>query len=333
MEFYEILKITWYLLIGILFMAYSILDGFDLGIGVLFPFITKNKKEKRALIRSVGPVWDGNEVWLLTGAGALFASFPNAYATVFSGFYLALMLVLLALIFRAVSMEFWAEDEERGAFWEWAFTIGSFLPALLFGVALGNIIVGVPLDVDMEYAGSFFTLFRPFPLALGLLGLNAFMLQGGSYTILKTEGELRERTKKIIDKLWISFIVLFVLTAILAIICLPASSSNIFALLFALVIVAAWFMVKSSMDKSKEFFTFLMSSLMFVGFWGWVIAAHFPRLVLASNDSNLSLTLYNVSSSQLTLTVMLIIALIGVPIVIFYTIWLYKIFKGKVEID
>ena len=156
----------WFVLILILFIGYSLLDGFDLGIGVLLPFICKTKEEKDILINSIGPVWDGNEVWLITGGGALFAAFPHAYATAFSGFYLAMMLVLFALIFRAVSMEFRVNDEDRSLIWEKAFIVGSGLAALLFGVALGNVVYGVPLDNKMEFTGSFFTLLRPVPLGL-----------------------------------------------------------------------------------------------------------------------------------------------------------------------
>src|SRR5208337_1296644 len=184
----------WFVLILVLFIGYSLLDGFDLGIGTLMPFIGKTREEKDILINSIGPVWDGNEVWLITGGGALFAAFPHAYATAFSGFYLAMMLVLFALIFRAVSMEFRVNDEDRSLIWEKAFIVGSGLAALLFGVALGNVVYGVPLDNKMEFTGSFFTLLRPVPLLFGITGLAAILLQGASYAVMKTEGELQERS-------------------------------------------------------------------------------------------------------------------------------------------
>jgi cytochrome d ubiquinol oxidase subunit II len=186
------LQNTWYLLLGVLLIGYSILDGFDLGVGCLVPLVAKNDADKRMLFNAIGPFWDGNEVWLLTGGGALFAAFPHVYATVFSGFYLALMLVLFSLIFRAVALEFWSYDEKRKKLWEWAFVVGSFLPSLLYGVALGNVVVGIPLNEQMEFTGNFFTLLRPFPLAVGLLGFAAILLQGCTYTILKTSGPLKE---------------------------------------------------------------------------------------------------------------------------------------------
>ncbi len=196
MEAGTFLQNAWFLLIGVLFAGYSVLDGFDLGIGVLLPFLAKTEDEKRALLGAIGPVWDGNEVWLLAGGGALFAAFPLAYATVFSGFYLALMLVLFALILRAVSLEFRAHDPARKGLWEAVFVGSSLLPAFLFGVALGNVVAGVPLDARGEYAGTVFTLLRPWPLAVGVLGLCVFMLHGSAYAALKTDGAVRERARR-----------------------------------------------------------------------------------------------------------------------------------------
>ncbi len=333
METLDFLRTVWYLLVGILLMGYAILDGFDLGIGSLLRFLGKNQKEKLALLNTIGPVWDGNEVWLLTGGGALFASFPHAYATVFSGFYLALMLVLFALILRAVSIEFYAYSNGKGKFWEWAFIIGSFLPSLLYGVALGNVIVGIPLDGKMEFTGNFFTLLRPFPLVIGLLGLNAILLQGSTYASLKTDGEIQKRAKTILGKLWISFIGLFVLSLITAVIYIPGATSSALAWISTLVVLAAWYMIRQALKKNKEALSFYMSSLLLVGLWGIVGSVHFPNLVKASNDLALSLTIYNASSTKLTLTVMLIIALIGMPLVFLYTWYTYKTFKEKVSVS
>ena len=197
MEIISTYQTIWFIIIGFLLAGYSILDGFDLGVGIIFPFLAKNDADKSVLIRTIGPVWDGNEVWLVTGGAALFAAFPLAYATVFSGFYLAMMLVLLALIFRAVSLEFWTYDEPRRKMWGYAFTLGSFLAALLLGVALGNVVYGIPLTDGHEYAGGFFTLLRPYPLLIGLMGLTAIILQGSAYTALKTEGHLRDAARRV----------------------------------------------------------------------------------------------------------------------------------------
>ncbi|MBC8180701.1 cytochrome d ubiquinol oxidase subunit II [candidate division KSB1 bacterium] len=332
METLAFLQNTWYILIGVLLLGYAILDGFDLGVGALLPFLAKNKEDKRKLFNAVGPFWDGNEVWLLTGGGALFAAFPHAYATVFSGFYLALMLVLFSLIFRAVSLEFWSYEEKGKTFWEWAFVIGSFLPALLFGVALGNVIVGVPLDGNMEFTGNFFTLLRPFPLVVGLLGLAAILMQGVTYAALKTTGEVQTRAKQLTNTIWIAFIALFALSFIVALIFMSGILTNVLAWIAAVVVLVGWYMVRVAVKKGKEGQAFLMSSLAFVGLWGIVGAIHFPNVVKAK-DAALSITIYNGSSSQLSLTVMLIIALIGMPVVIFYTAYVYKIFKGKVVLN
>jgi cytochrome bd ubiquinol oxidase subunit II len=326
------LQNIWYILIGILLIGYSILDGFDMGVGILLPFLAKNKDDKRKLFNAVGPFWDGNEVWLLTGGGALFAAFPHAYATVFSGFYLALMLVLFSLIFRAVSLEFWSYDEKGRKYWEKAFVIGSFLPALLFGVALGNIVVGIPLNENMEFTGNFFTLLRPFPLVVGLLGLTAILMQGVTYTALKTTDEVQTRAKKLTNTIWIVFIILFVVSFLAALIYIPGILTNVLAWLATVVVLCGWYMVKVAAKKSKDGLAFLMSSITFLGLWGIVGAIHFPNLVKAK-EAALSITIYNGSNSQLTLTVMLIIALIGMPFVIFYTAYVYKIFKGKVKLN
>ena len=324
------LQNTWYVLLGVLLIGYSILDGFDLGVGCLVPFLANNDADKRMLFNAIGPFWDGNEVWLLTGGGALFAAFPHVYATVFSGFYLALMLVLFSLIFRAVALEFWSYDEKRKKLWEWAFVIGSFVPSLLYGVALGNVVVGIPLNEQMEFTGNFFTLLRPFPLAVGLLGFAAILLKGCTYTVLKTSGLLKEQARKTARIIWSIFMVLLIVTFILAFIFMSGIAGNTLAYVAGLIVLVAWFLTRQSLNNGKDGQAFFMSSVAFAGLWGVVGAIHYPNLVLASNDPALSLTLSNSSSTQLTLTVMLIIALVGMPFVIGYTIYAYTLFKGKV---
>ena len=333
METWELLRQIWFILIGILLVGYSILDGFDLGIGTLLPFLGKNEDEKRTLIRAVGPFWDGNEVWLLTGGGALFAAFPHAYATVFSGFYLAMMLVLFSLIFRAVSLEFRAHDPRRKRFWESAFVVGSALPSLLFGVALGNVILGVPLNSAMDFTGSFFTLLRPLPLAFGLLGLAAILMQGAAFAALKTEGELQARARKMGKILLPRYTALFLLAFTLSSVYMPGSLRRPLAWVFTAIFIAAQFGVFRGQKTGKDGLVFAMSSGAFAALWGIAGAVHFPNLVRAGNDPALSLTIRNASSSQLTLTVMLIIALIGMPLVIGYTIYSYKVFRGKIKLD
>jgi len=332
MEAWDLLRNVWFLLVGVLLAGYSVLDGFDLGIGSLFPFLAKSEDDKRTLIGAIGPVWDGNEVWLLTGGGALFAAFPLAYATVFSGFYLALMLVLFALILRAVSLEFRAHDPKRKGFWEAAFVGGSLLPSLLFGVALGNVIVGVPLDARTEYAGNFFTLLRPLPLVFGLLGLAAILLHGSAYAALKTEGALRERARRTAGTLAVATAAAFLLSFVAVWVYLPEALKRRPAWAFAGLVYLSLGLVMRAVKGRKDRTAFLFSSAAFLGLWGVAGSIHYPNLVRAS-DPALSLTITNASSSLLTLKVMLVIALAGMPLVVGYTAFAYRVFKGKVRPD
>lgn len=328
MESASALQNAWFLIIGILFAGYSVLDGFDLGIGVLFPFLAKTEDEKRSLLGAIGPFWDGNEVWLLAGGGALFAAFPAAYATVFSGFYLALMLILFALILRAVSLEFRAHDPDRKSFWEAVFVVSSFLPALLFGVALGNVVAGVPLDAGGEYAGTFFTLLRPWPLAVGVLGLCVFLLHGSAYAALKTEGPVRERARRAAKVLaGVVFAALFA-AFLLVLVLFPGMLDRAPSWLLgnAVCLLCVFFLI--ALKKGRDGRAFFFSSAIFVGLWGVIGAIHYPNLVRAT-DPALSLTVANASSSPLALKIMLIIALVGMPVVVGYTVFAYRVFKGK----
>ena len=333
METWALLQNIWFILIGVLLVGYAVLDGFDLGIGSLFPLLAKNKEEKNTLYKTIGPFWDGNEVWLLTGGGALFAAFPHTYATVFSGFYLALMLVLFALIFRAISLEFRVHDLKRQKLWDATLVAASFLPSLLYGVALGNVILGIPLKANMDYAGNFFTLLRPYPLVIGLFGLAAILLQGATYAAMKTEGEIQERARKIAEKMWIKYTILLVLSLVVSLFIIPGAAKKWLAWVFTVAVVVCLLGIRISLSKKKDSHAFLLSSISFGGLWGISGAVHFPNLVKASNDASLSLTIHNSSSSELTLKVMLIIAVIGMPFVIGYTFYLFRVFKGKVKAE
>lgn len=333
METLPVLQTTWFFLIGIIFIGYSLLDGFDLGIGSLLPAISRDDREIGAIFTAIGPVWDGNEVWLLTGGGALFAAFPHVYATVFSGFYLALMLVLFALIFRAVSLEFWAMDTGRRWLWKWTFVIGSFLPSVLFGVALGNVILGIPMNENMDYTGSFFTLLRPFPLALGLLGLTAILMQGSTYSAVKTTGAMQERSRKVAGKVWIAYCAMLLISAILSGFFMPGNVGNPLAWACTGLGALSLVLLRMALSRGKDLLSFMLSSVTFISLWGIAGAVQFPNLVNALQGAGKNLTIYNSSSSELTLKVMLIITAIGMPIVIAYTAFVYRIFRGKVEVQ
>jgi len=329
METIQNFQILWYALIFVLLLGYSLLDGFDLGIGSLLPFLGRDKEERDTLIHSIGPVWDGNEVWLITGGGALFAAFPQAYATAFSGFYVAMMLVLFALIFRAVSMEFRAHDPVRAGLWEKALVAGSAVATLLFGVALGNVIYGVPLDPRMEYSGDFLTLLRPVPLLFGLTGLAAVLLQGAAWAVMKTEGALQQRAFRAVRVLLGVNGAVAILYFIVMAAAFPGLTGRpLFyagVLLTLLGLVGLFFSIR----KQNEGAPFWESSCSFIGLWLVAGAAQFPNLIRASNDPQLNLTIFNSSTGLHTLQVMSVIALIGMPIVIGYTVVVYRIFKGK----
>lgn len=324
----ELLPSVWFALIVLLLCGYSILDGFDLGVGVLNPFLAKTPAEKAQLFSGVGPFWDGNEVWLLAGGGALFAAFPTVYATVFSGFYLALMLVLFALVLRAVSLEFWHYDETRRALWSATFTVGSLIPALLFGVAMGNILMGVPLDGNGDFAGSFFTLLRPFPLSLGLYGLSAFVLHGAVYAAMKSDGPVRERSIRFIKSLSAAAIFLLAMTLVLGYRALPHACAVYPAWTTMLATAGLLALVSILTQKGRRGAAFLASALAMATLWLTAALIQYPVL-LRSADGNRHLTVHNSASSPLSLKVMLVIALIGMPFVLGYTVYVYRVFARK----
>jgi cytochrome bd ubiquinol oxidase subunit II len=329
------LNTIWFLLVGVLLIGYAVLDGFDFGVGTLHLF-TKREEQRRININAIGPVWDGNEVWLLTGGGALFAAFPVVYATVFSGFYLALMLLLVALILRAVSLEFRSKVDSaawRGA-WDWAFGIGSLLPAVLLGVALGNILRGIPIDADGAFRGSFVGLLNPYSILVGLLTLGGCVVHGAMYMSVKTEGEQRQAMARWVNGAWVAFVVLYFLVSVATL--FSASylfqgllKSPVFWVLFV-VMLASMLYIPVAVKTGKYFAGLLASSLTIAGMFGLAALSLFPRLVPSSIDLAYSLTIYNASSTHRTLATMLVIALIGMPVVLAYTILIYRVFKGKV---
>jgi cytochrome bd ubiquinol oxidase subunit II len=329
METHQILQITWFCIIGFLFTGYTILDGFDLGIGITLPFLSGGEADTKKLLSAIGPVWDGNEVWLVTGGAALFAAFPLAYATVFSGFYLALMLLLLALIFRAVSIEFWFIDEKRRPLWGWVFTVGSALPALLLGVALGNIVFGVPLDYDQNFIGSFFTLLRPFPLLVGLLGFAAIALQGCSYAIQKIDGGISARAKSVAATIWIFYVLLLGAAVAASALLLPEGMTRWGAWILLAATAASLAGYRVMLHRGRDRLLFVLSSAAIAFLWGIAGIQLYPNLVRASEGFDI--TIFSSSSSALTLKLMLIFAAIGMPLVIVYTVYVYRIFKGKVS--
>lgn len=329
----ETLQITWFLLVGILIIGYAILDGFDLGVGFWHLF-AKKKGERTAFIHSIEPFWDGNEVWLLTGGGALFAAFPPVYATVFSGFYLAMILVLVGLIFRATAIEFRNKVESPGwvRAWDFAFAAGSILPSVLFGVAIGNVLLGLELNPIGDYTAGFFALLNPFALLCGLVGLSMFALHGALYLAMKLDGDIATDAEKWAQKAWYAFLPLFMIAVSYGI---KNCIYGIKAIPMALVVLA---LIANSLvfifnKKGKAIAAFLSSSCTIAFVMLAVATALFPNVVPCTNNPDWSLTVFNSSSSQLTLISMLVIALIGMPLVLGYTFFIHRVFKDKVKVQ
>jgi cytochrome d ubiquinol oxidase subunit II len=330
-------NLIWFVLVALLMTGYAILDGFDLGVGILSLF-TQDNHHKRLYLNAIGPVWDGNEVWLLTGGGALFAAFPTVYATVFSGFYLAIMLLLFALIVRAVALEFRGKvDSLRWRrIWDWGFGLGSLLPSFLLGVAFGNILKGVPLERGGIYAGSFLSLLNPYALAVGLLTTTLCVMHGAIYLTLKTEGSLRHKLGRWAASTWTLVVSLCVLITVGTFVIAPhlfeGMARNPLTWVFLVVGLTAAVATPLSLKSLRHRRALLASSTFIASLLGLSAVGLFPRLVPSSIDLQYSLTVYNAASSQFTLKTMLAIALIGMPMVVGYTVFVYRVFKGKVEL-
>ena len=331
------LNVIWFLLVGILFTGYAILDGFDFGVGILHLFVKKDE-DRRILLNSIGPVWDGNEVWLVTGGGALFAAFPGAYATVFSGFYDAFMLLLVALIFRAVAIEFRSKEPGRvwRNSWDTAFSIASFLAALLIGVAMGNITRGIPLDKQGDFVGTFLGLLNPYSLLLGVTVVALFAMHGAIFLVLKTEGELQATIKGWVPKLIALFLVLFLAFNAATFFECPDLVAVMLTRPYGFLILGLDILAAISIGvmtaKGYEFGSFLMSALTMVLLMAVLGISYFPHIVMSMPIPSNSLTIYNCASSHKTLAYMFIIACIGVPIVLAYTVSIYWIFRGKTKL-
>lgn len=332
------LNTIWFLLVAVLIAGYAVLDGFDLGVGVLHLF-ARDERERRLHMSAIAPVWDGNEVWLLTGGGALFAAFPAVYATVFSGFYLAIMLLLFALILRAVSLEFHHQLAHPGwrRLWDLAFGIGSLLPALLFGVAVGNVLRGVPIDAGGHFAGTFLGLLNPYALLTGLLSLTAFVMHGAAYLRGKVDGELAARLGRVTTRAWAVFVVLFAAATAASFAVSPslwtAARERVLTWALAVVFVAAAVAFAVWTRRDRRTGAFVASAALIVAMIGLAGVSLYPTLVPAYGALERSLTIYNSASSPTTQGVMLVIALVGMPLVIAYTFVIYRIFRGKLPPD
>ncbi len=328
------LNTLWFILITILFIGFFILEGFDFGVGILLPFLGRDDRERRLIINTIGPVWDANEVWIITAGGAIFAAFPNWYATMFSGFYLALVLLLLALIIRGVAFEFRSKDKHPRwrAFWDWAICIGSGVPALLWGVAVGNLLRGVPIDANMNYVGGFFDLLNPYTLLGGLASLSMFILHGAIFLNLKTSGDVARRalafTKKV-GPVATVMIFLFVIAGYFmtdAFTRLGVNPGLVPLAAGAALLSAGWFI-----HHQRTGWAFGMTALTIALSTITIFMSLYPRVIVSSLNPDWSLTIYNASSSLYTLQVMTVVALIFVPVVLVYQGWTYWVFRQRLS--
>jgi cytochrome d ubiquinol oxidase subunit II len=331
------LNIIWFILVGILITGYAVLDGFDLGVGILHLF-TSTDTERRLMLNSIGPVWDGNEVWLVTAGGALLAAFPVAYATVFSGFYLVFMALLAMLIFRAVAIEFRSKETWPWwrTTWDIAFALSSFFAAFLLGTAVGNIALGVPLGGDFTYKGTLLNLLNPYALLIGVMTVLLFAMHGSIYIIMKTEGELNAKMRSWTLYTIPLFVIIYFVTTMVTLLYVPQMTTQFRAhpelSVIGLLNLLAIANIPRELYHHHDFRAFFSSVVAIIFLMMLFGIGIFPYLVPSSTGSAFGLTIYNAASSQKTLGIMLLIAVLGMPLVFSYTASVYWIFRGKVRL-
>ena len=329
----------WFVLFVAIIGGYIVLDGFDLGVGMLHPFAAKEDRERRIVLNSIGPIWDGNEVWLVVGGGVLFAAFPVVYAALFSGFYWALMFVLIALILRTVAIEFRGKRESsrwRGL-WDSVFSLSSFGLALLLGVAFGNVISGVPLEQDGEIRlDSLLDVLHPFALAVGVTTIAMLLMHGALYLVVKTEGELQARVRR-----WVPwFVGVFTLTAAITGVWIliedygitDTFTDDVWTLVFPAVALGAFVWMIVMFRKGRYVSAFFGSCAVLAFSLATIAAVLYPNMLKSSTDPNFNMTVSNASADGYTLTVMLVVAIVGIPFVLLYTAGVQYLFSGKVRL-
>lgn len=333
------LEIIWFAAFVLLVTGYVILDGFDLGVGMVHLF-SKKDEERRLMLNSIGPVWDGNEVWLVTAGGALFAGFPHVYATLGSAFYIFWMLLLTGIIFRAVAIEF--RSKQPMAWWRWIwdlfFSFASLLIALILGIVLGNLIRGIPLDENMEFTGDLMTLLNPYAILVSVMAAALFAMHGAIYVLMKTEGELHDKIRAWINPLIITFIILYATVTMATLIYQPhmieAIRERPYFFLIGFLNMLAIANIPREIQKNRDYRAFASSCVNLILLMGLYGVGTFPKMVRAlNNPDEYSLTIFNSASSALTLEILITIAIIGIPLVISYTAMIYWIFHGKVKLD
>ncbi|MBU4525984.1 MAG: cytochrome d ubiquinol oxidase subunit II [Desulfomicrobium sp.] len=329
------LETIWFLLWGVLWAIYFMLDGYDLGIGTLVPFLGKTDRDRRVMFNSMGPFWDGNEVWLITAGGVTFAAFPKAYAVMFSGLYIPLMLLLFALIIRGVSLEFRHQVDSPAwrRVWDWGATIGSFLPALILGVAFSNIFMGLPLDENGVFQGSFLLLFNPYGLVGGVLFVLLFAMHGALWLSIKSDGDLQQRAAATARRLWpvlVGVIGVFVVLTVFYTNLLANYLQNPLMLVLLAVPVLALVLLRQQIGREDWWFAWGLSAALIGGLTLFGVVGLYPALLPSSISPEYSITIANAASSTLTLSIMLGVTLVFIPIVAGYQFWLHKTFAHKI---
>lgn len=329
------LQTFWFVLIAVLWVGYFILEGFDFGVGVLLPFVSKNEADRRAVLTTLGPVWDGNEVWVLVAGGATFAAFPEWYATLFSGFYLPLFLILVSLIVRGVAFEYrskYGKAQWRQR-WDIAIVTASFIPALLWGVAFANIVRGVPIEKStdgyLEYVGGFFNLLNPYALLGGVVTLTVFLTHGAIFISLKTDGAIRERARTLALKIGLVAAVAAVAFLAWTNLALPEFNGLVFGL--SLIVAVLWLAGLFAVLKVREGWAFIFSAGTIATFVSTLFYALYPRVMPSSLGSQFDLTITNASATENTLTVMSWVAVVMTPLVLVYQGWTYWVFRKRVS--
>ena len=326
------LNTLWFILIGVLFTGFFFLEGFDYGVGMLMPFLGKNDRERRLLINTIGPHWDGNEVWLITAGGATFAAFPHWYATMFSGFYMALVLVLLALILRGAAFELRSKvaNPRWRAVWDWLIFAGSLLPALLLPVALFNLLRGVPIDATMTYRGDLMSLLNLRALLWGVVGVLGFLFHGAVFLAMKASPDLADRALAVARKLWVPLVVV-VLVALAVGYFTTDMAARLGVALFGVPILAVVALVAAGLFVNGRRLApaFVATGVAILVTVFSLFLGLYPRVMVSSLNPDWSLTIYNASSSPYTLTIMSIIAGVMVPIVVLYQAWSYWVFRKR----
>jgi cytochrome d ubiquinol oxidase subunit II len=325
------LTTVWFLLIAVLWIGYFTLEGFDFGVGMLLPVLAKSDTERRVMYNTIGPVWDGNEVWVLVAGGATFAAFPEWYATLFSGFYLPLLLILLGLIVRGLAFEYRHKRDDPGwkARWDLALVVGSFVPALLWGVAFANIVHGVPIDQSKEFTGSLLTLLNPFGLLGGLVTVGLFLTHGAMFVALKTTGDIRYRARALSVQIGAGAAVLAVVFLLWTQLDTGTAGSAIAFVAAALALVAGIVMARAGREGWAFVGTFVTIGLAVAG----LFLALYPDVMPSSTDPAFSLTTTNASSTAYTLKVMTIVAVVFTPVVLCYQAWTYWVFRRRIGVQ